>query len=87
MSKEYLLYIGFGFILYVIGSVGWAFMSLVYSWLNCKFISIFIIVLSSLDFKAVRYLKTAINEVVYRSSFIVSIPENFIKNSLLYIKL
>ena len=36
MGKELLLYIGFGFILYVIGSVGWAFMSLVYTWLNCK---------------------------------------------------
>ena len=36
MGKEYLLYIGFGFILYVIGSVGWAFMSLVYTWINCK---------------------------------------------------
>ena len=36
MGKEYLLYIGFGFILYVVGSVGWAFMSLVYTWINCK---------------------------------------------------
>ena len=56
-----------------------------FSLLTLVFISIFIIVLSSLDFKAVRYLKTAINEVVYRSSFIVSIPENFIKNSFIEI--
>ena len=36
MGKELLLYIGFGFIIFVLGSVGWAFMSLVYTWLNCK---------------------------------------------------
>ena len=51
------------------------------SLLTLVFISIFIIVLSSLDFKAVRYLKAGLSEVVYRSSFIVSVPENFIKNS------
>ena len=32
-----------------------------------------------------RLLKTGINEVVYRSSFIVSIPENFLKNSYINI--
>ncbi len=52
-----------------------------FSLLTLVFISIFIILLSSLDFKAVRYLKIAISEVVYRSSFVVSIPENFIKNT------
>ena len=57
-----------------------------FSLLTLVFISIFIIVLSSLDLKAVRYLKTVINEVVYRSSFIVSIPENFIKNSFIEIR-
>jgi len=57
-----------------------------FSLLTLVFISIFIIVLSSLDFKAVRYLKVAINEMVYRSSFIVSIPENFIKNTFIEVK-
>jgi len=52
-----------------------------FSLLTLVFISIFIIVLSSLDFKVIRHLKFAINEVVYRSSFVVSIPENFIKNT------
>ncbi len=52
-----------------------------FSLLTLVFISIFIILLSSLNFKAVRYLKAGLSEVVYRSSFIVSIPENFIKNS------
>ena len=52
-----------------------------FSLLTLLFVSIFVIILSSLDFKAVRYLKIGINEVVYRSSFIVSVPENFIKNT------
>ena len=52
-----------------------------FSLLTLVSISIFVIVLSSLDFKVIRYLKIGINEVVYRSSFIVSIPENFVKNT------
>ncbi len=52
-----------------------------FSLLTLVFISIFIILLSSLDFKVIRYLKIGINELVYRSSFIVSIPENLIKNT------
>tara|TARA_B100001059_G_C17756491_1_gene540214 strand:+ start:14 stop:1228 length:1215 start_codon:yes stop_codon:yes gene_type:complete len=52
-----------------------------FSLLTLVFVSMFIILLSSLDFRAVRYLKIAISEVVYRSSFVVSIPENFIKNT------
>ena len=52
-----------------------------FSLLTLVIISIIIIILSNLDFKVVRYLKIGINEVVYRSSFIVSIPENFVKNT------
>ena len=52
-----------------------------FSLLTLVFISIFTIVLSSFDFKFVRFLKAGISEVVYRSSFIVSIPENFLKNT------
>jgi len=54
-----------------------------FSLLTLVFTSIFIIVLSNLDFKAIRYLKIGINELVYRSSFIVSIPENFIKDTFI----
>ncbi len=57
-----------------------------FSLLTLVFFSIFIIVLSNLDLKAVRYLKIGINELVYRSSFVVSIPENFIKNTYKDIK-
>ena len=52
-----------------------------FSLLSLFLISTFIILLSSLDLKVIRYLKIGINEVVYRSSFVVSIPENFIKNT------
>ena len=52
-----------------------------FSLLTLVVVSIFIITLSSFDFKAVRYLKIGISELVYRSSFVVSIPENFIKNT------
>ena len=54
-----------------------------FSLLTLVFLSIFTIILSSLDFKVIRYLKIGINEIVYRSSFVVSIPENFIKNTFL----
>ena len=57
-----------------------------FSLLTLVFISIFIIILSSLDLKIVRFLKAGISEVVYRSSFVVSIPENFLKNTFLEIK-
>ena len=57
-----------------------------FSLLTLFFISIFTIVLSSLDFKIIRYLKIGINEFIYRSSFVISIPENFIKNSYEEIK-
>ena len=56
-----------------------------FSLLSLVFVSIFIIFLSSFDFKIVRYLKIAINEIVYRSSFVVSIPENFVKDTFVEI--
>ena len=54
-----------------------------FSLLSLVFTSIFIIILSNLDFKPVRYLKVGINELVYRSSFLVSIPENFILDTFI----
>ena len=56
-----------------------------FSLLTLVFISIFTILLSSLDFKIIRIIKVSINEVVYRSSFVVSIPENFLKNTFIEI--
>ncbi len=54
-----------------------------FSLLTLVFISIFTIILSNLDFKLIRYLKIGINELVYRSSFVVSIPENFLKDTFI----
>tara|TARA_A100001015_G_scaffold35915_1_gene39645 strand:+ start:1021 stop:2250 length:1230 start_codon:yes stop_codon:yes gene_type:complete len=56
-----------------------------FSLLTLLSISVFIIILSSLDFKILRFLKIGLNEVVYRSSFIVSVPENFAKNTFVNI--
>tara|TARA_Y100000591_G_scaffold290905_1_gene277062 strand:- start:3921 stop:5141 length:1221 start_codon:yes stop_codon:yes gene_type:complete len=52
-----------------------------FSLLTLVFISIFIIFLSNLNLKIINNFRSIINEVVFRSSFIVSIPENFIINS------
>ena len=50
-----------------------------FSLLTLIFLSLVILFLGNFNFKAVNYLKTGINEIVYRSSFIVSIPENYIE--------
>ena len=52
-----------------------------FSLLSLVLVSVFVILLSSLDYKAIKYLKVGINEVVYRSSFVVSIPENLLKKT------
>ena len=52
-----------------------------FSLLTLVFISILIIILSSLELKIIKLTKKGINEIVYRSSFVVSIPENFLKNT------
>ena len=51
-----------------------------FSLLTLIFLSIVIIILGSFNFKPVQYVKIGINEIVYRSSFVVSIPENYFKN-------
>jgi rod shape-determining protein MreC len=50
-----------------------------FSLLTLIVLSIFVIVLSNLNFKAIQFVKLGINEVIYRSSHIVSIPENKLK--------
>ena len=46
-----------------------------FSLLTLIVLSIFVIVLSNLNFKAIQFVKLGINEVIYRSSHIASIPE------------
>ena len=57
-----------------------------FSLLSLIFFSIFFLILGSYNFKIINYLKAGIKEVVYRSSFIVSVPENLLKDSYLTIQ-
>jgi len=52
-----------------------------FSLLGLILFSVIFLILGNFNFKAIDYLKTGIKEIVYRSSFIVSTPENFIRNS------
>ncbi len=58
-----------------------------FSLLTLIFLSIFVIVLSNFNFKAIQFVKLGINEVIYRSSHIASIPENKFKEITLKFKL
>jgi len=56
-----------------------------FSLLSLIFFSIIFLILGSLNFKVINYIKITIKEIAYRSSFIVSGPENFLKNNYLII--
>ena len=51
-----------------------------FSLLSLIILSIIVIILSNINFKPIQFVKIGINEIIYRSSFIVSKPENYIKN-------
>ena len=51
-----------------------------FSLLTLIFLSVFVIILSNFNFKVIKFIKLGINEVIYRSSYISSIPENKIRN-------
>ncbi len=57
-----------------------------FSLLTLLFLSIFVLILSSFNFKIINYIKFGINEVVYRSSYLISTPENKIKEIISEIK-
>ena len=50
-----------------------------FSLLTLLFLSLIVLVLGTFNLKAVQYVKMGINEVAYRSSFVASIPENYIQ--------
>ena len=50
-----------------------------FSLLTLIFLSIFVIILSNFNFKVIQLIKIGINEFIYRTSYIVSIPENKIR--------
>ena len=56
-----------------------------FSLLSLIFFSIILLILGSFNFKVIDYVKITIKEIVYRSSFIVSGPENFLKNNYLIV--
>ena len=51
-----------------------------FSLLTLIFSSLIVIILGSFNFKAIQYVKIGINEVIYRSSNIASLPENYFKD-------
>ena len=57
-----------------------------FSLLSLIFFSIIFLILGSFNFKIINYVKIGITEIVYRSSFIVSVPENLLKESYITIQ-
>tara|TARA_B100000787_G_scaffold168988_1_gene158969 strand:+ start:790 stop:1641 length:852 start_codon:yes stop_codon:yes gene_type:complete len=57
-----------------------------FSLLSLIFFSIIFLVLGSLNFKAIDYIKITIKELVYRSSYLVSGPEKLIKKNYLVVQ-
>jgi rod shape-determining protein MreC len=52
-----------------------------FSLLGLIVFSLLILILAGFNFKPVNYLKLVIKEIAYRSTFIVSVPEKFIKEN------
>jgi rod shape-determining protein MreC len=57
-----------------------------FSLLGLIFFSIILLILGSFNYKVIDYVKIIIQDTVYRSSFIISGPENLIKKNYLYLK-
>ena len=51
-----------------------------FSLIGLIFFSILFLILGNFNFSAINYTKIFIKEIVYKSSFIVSAPENLVKN-------
>ena len=57
-----------------------------FSLISLIILSVVIIILSNFNFKPIQLVKLGINEVIYRSSYVVSVPENKIKEVISKIK-
>ena len=57
-----------------------------FSLLSLIFFSIILLILGSFNFKAIDYTKVVVKEIVYRSSFVVSVPEKLLKQGYLTIQ-
>ena len=49
-------------------------------------LSIVFLILGRFNLSAINYIKVSINDLVYRSSFIVSVPENYIKKTYINVQ-
>ncbi len=56
-----------------------------FSLLSLIFLSIVVIILSNISFKPIQYIKIGVNEIIYRSSYIASKPENYLQELTLKI--
>ena len=57
-----------------------------FSLLSLILFSVILLILGNFNFKVIDYVKITVKEIVYRSSFIISAPENLLKDSYLTIK-
>ena len=57
-----------------------------FSLLSLILLSIVVIILSNINFKPIKFVKIGINEIIYRSSYIASKPENYLQELTLKIK-
>ena len=57
-----------------------------FSLLSLILLSIIVIILSNINFKPIQLVKIGINEIIYRSSYIASKPENYLQELTLKIK-
>ena len=57
-----------------------------FSLLTLIFLSIIVIFIGNLNFKVIQFIKSGINEITYKASFLVSVPENKIKEINIQIK-
>ncbi len=53
-----------------------------FSLISLIILSVVIIILSNFNFKPIQFIKLGINEVIYRSSYVISVPENKIKEAI-----
>ena len=57
-----------------------------FSLLSLIFLSIIVIILSNINFKPIQLIKIGINEIIYRSTYIISKPENYFQELKFKIK-
>ena len=57
-----------------------------FSLLSLILLSIVVIILSNINFKPILFVKIGINEIIYRSAYIASKPENYLMELTLKIK-